>query len=84
MTLECVSDSLLGDIPNLGRQTSCYVQHSADDGDNDRRHENSGTYSDRLVLGPSCEQFAVRAKAYAPNVQIIRIVRSFIHQDAVQ
>ena len=42
------------------------------------------THSDRLVLGPSRKQLAVRTKAYAPNVQIVRIVRSFINQDAVR
>ena len=43
---------------------------------------NSRTYSDGLILGPSCEKLAVRAKAYAPNVQIVRVVRRLIDQDA--
>ena len=43
---------------------------------------NPRTYPDDLILGPSCEELAVRAKAYAPNVQIVRIVRGLINQDA--
>jgi hypothetical protein len=45
---------------------------------------NYRTYSYSLILGPSREKLAVWAKAYAPNVQIIRAVRSFINQDAGQ
>lgn len=44
----------------------------------------SGTYPDRLILGSSREQLAVWAKTYAPNVQIVRVVRSFVDQNAVQ
>ena len=43
-----------------------------------------GTYSNNLVLGRSREKLAVWAKAYAPNVQIVRTVRNFIDQNAGQ
>jgi len=49
-------------------------------GGDDRQHESSGTYSDHPVPGPGCEQFAVWAETYAPNV----VARSFMDQVTVQ
>jgi hypothetical protein len=57
VTLEYVADSLLGDVPDLKHQKSCFVEYStpSNDGDNDREDEDSRTHPDRLVLGPSGE-----------------------------
>jgi hypothetical protein len=87
MTLECIADSFLGDIPNLKQhQRSSVIEHPTrnDDGDNDREDERSGTYSDRLVLGPSGKKLAVWTKAHASNIQIVGVICRFIDQDAVQ
>jgi len=52
--------------------------------DYERQDERSSTYPDRLVLGPSGEKFAVWAKTDTPNVKIVRVIRRFVDQDAVQ
>jgi len=80
VTPESVADSLLGDIPDLERQICPMLSIC----DNDCRRKISGTYPDHPILGRSCEQFAVWAKTYTHNIHLVRIVRSFIDQDAVQ
>ena len=56
------------------------IRLEGDDSNKDRQHESSGTYPDHPVPGPGCEQFAVWAKTYAPNV----FASSFVDQGAVQ
>ena len=52
--------------------------------DDERQDERFSTYSDRLVLGPSGKKFTVWAKADTPNVKVVRVIRRFIDQNAVQ
>ena len=52
--------------------------------DDERQDERFSTYSDGLVLGPSGKKFTVWAKADTPNVKVVRVIRRFIDQNAVQ